>query len=81
VLVKDINGGPESEREEEDADEIEAGPSAAGQKIKSPDAMEVTLPYLSDAVIFVEDMLGKVPKLRYTDYDVRDAAKFPMKLI
>jgi hypothetical protein len=25
----------------------------------------------------VEDMLGKVPKLRYYDHDVRDATKFP----
>jgi hypothetical protein len=39
--------------------------------------MDVTLPYLPDAVIIVDDMLGKVPKLRYTDHDVRDVAKFP----
>jgi hypothetical protein len=39
--------------------------------------MEVTLPYLLDVVIIVEDMLGKVPKLRYVDHDVRDATKFP----
>jgi hypothetical protein len=39
--------------------------------------MDITLPYLPDAVITVDDMLGKVPKLRYADHDVRDVAKFP----
>jgi len=39
--------------------------------------MDVTLPYLLDVVIIVEDMLGKVPKLRYVDHDVCDATKFP----
>jgi hypothetical protein len=39
--------------------------------------MDITLPYLLDAVITVDDMLGKVPKLRYVDHDVCDAAKFP----
>jgi hypothetical protein len=38
--------------------------------------MEVTLPYLLDVVITIEDILGKVPRLRYVDHDVRDAAKF-----
>jgi hypothetical protein len=39
--------------------------------------MDITLPYLPTVVVTVNDMLGKVPKLRYADYDVRDAAKFP----
>jgi hypothetical protein len=39
--------------------------------------MEITLPYLPDAIIIVDDMLVKVPKIRYVDHDVRDAAKFP----
>jgi hypothetical protein len=38
--------------------------------------MDVTLPYIPDAVITMDDMLGKVPKIRYTDDDVRNAAKF-----
>jgi hypothetical protein len=39
--------------------------------------MDITLPYLPDAVVTVDDMLGKVPKLRYSDHDVRDVTKFP----
>jgi hypothetical protein len=39
--------------------------------------MEIQLPYLPDAVITIDDILGKVPNLRCTDHDVRDAAKFP----
>jgi hypothetical protein len=38
--------------------------------------MNITLPYLLDAIVTVDDMLGKVPKLRYSDHDVCDAAKF-----
>jgi hypothetical protein len=38
--------------------------------------MEITLPFLPNAVINVDDMLGKVPKLKYTDHDVHDATKF-----
>jgi hypothetical protein len=38
--------------------------------------MEITLPYLPHAVLIVDDMMGKVPKLRYVDHDVRSAAKF-----
>jgi hypothetical protein len=38
--------------------------------------MDITLPYLQEAFIMVDDMLGKVPKIRYTDHDVRDVAKF-----
>jgi hypothetical protein len=39
--------------------------------------MEITLPFLPDAVPTVDDMLGKVPRLRYADHDVCDMAKFP----
>jgi hypothetical protein len=39
--------------------------------------MDITLPYLPDAVVTMDDMLGKVPKLRYSNHDVRDVAKFP----
>jgi hypothetical protein len=28
-------------------------------------------------VVIVEDMLGKVEKIRYSDHDVRDVEKFP----
>ena len=41
------------------------------------DATNITLPYLQDAVVTVDDMLGKVPKLRYSYNYVRDATKFP----
>ena len=39
--------------------------------------MDITLPYLPDAMVTIDDMLRKVPKLRYSDHDVRDVAKFP----
>jgi hypothetical protein len=38
--------------------------------------MNITLPYLPDAVVTVDDMLRKVPKIRYSDHDVRDATEF-----
>jgi hypothetical protein len=38
--------------------------------------MDITLLYLPDAVIIVDDMMGKVSKLRYADHDVHDAEKF-----
>jgi hypothetical protein len=77
VLVEDITNRPDSEREEEDAETTEAGPSAVGKKRKVQDATNITLPYLPDAVVTVDDMLGKVPKLRYSDHDVCDVTKFP----
>jgi hypothetical protein len=39
--------------------------------------MEITLPFIPDVVPTVNDMLGKVPKLRYAYHDVHDMAKFP----
>jgi hypothetical protein len=77
VLVKDIIDGSDSEREEDNAEITEACPSVVGKKIKVWDAMDITLPYLPHAVVTVDDMLGKVPKLRYSYHDVCDAAKFP----
>jgi hypothetical protein len=47
-----------------------------GHKIKVQDAMDVTLPYLPDTIINVDDMLGKVSKLKYSDQDVCDVTKF-----
>jgi len=38
--------------------------------------MDITLPFLPDAVSTVDDMMGKVPKLRYAGHDVSDATKF-----
>jgi hypothetical protein len=35
------------------------------------------LPYLPDVVVAVEDMLGKVSKLKYADHVVTDTTKFP----
>jgi hypothetical protein len=49
---------------------------AAGQKRKAPSTVEITLPHLPDVVVVVEDMLGKVPKLKYVDQDVTDTTKF-----
>jgi hypothetical protein len=77
VLVEDITDQPKSGREEEDADATEVGTSVMGQKRKKRDAMEITIPYLLDTVITLDGMLGKVPRLRYADHDVQDAAKFP----
>jgi len=57
----------ESGREEEAADT-----SIVGHKRKAPYTMDATLSYLLDAVITMDDMMGKVPKLRYADHDVRD---------
>jgi hypothetical protein len=56
---------------------LTTGTYDVGHKRKDQDSMNITLPYLPDAVIVVDDMLGKVPKLRYVDHDVRDADKFP----
>jgi len=39
--------------------------------------MDITLPYLLDVVVIMDDMLGKLPKLRYSDHDVRNVTKFP----
>jgi hypothetical protein len=47
-----------------------------GQKRKVQDAMDITLLYLPNTLIVVDDMLGKIPKLRYTNHDVYDVAKF-----
>jgi hypothetical protein len=72
VLVEDITNQPKSEGEEDDT-ETRSRPIYIGKKIKVQDAAKITLPYLPDAVVTVEDMLGKVPKLRYSDHDVCDA--------
>ena len=38
--------------------------------------MDITLPYIPDAIIYVDDMLGKVPNMRYVDHDVHNEEKF-----
>jgi len=48
-----------------------------GQKRKEPGVVEITLPYLIYVVDAVEDMLGKVQKLKYVDHGVKNATKFP----
>jgi hypothetical protein len=54
-----------------------------GQKSKTPGAprkqtsVEIMLPHILDVVIVVEDMLGKVEKLKYPYHDVMDTTKFP----
>jgi hypothetical protein len=34
-------------------------------------------PNIPEGVIIDEDMLGKVPQLRYADHDITDTEKFP----
>ena len=51
VLVEDITDRLESERDEEDVETVEVGPSVVGQKIKAQDATDITLPYLPDVVV------------------------------
>jgi hypothetical protein len=50
---------------------------AGSQKRKAPCTIKITLPYILDVVVVVEDMLGKVPKLKYADHNVIDTMKFP----
>jgi len=38
--------------------------------------MEITLPFIPYVFPTVDDMLRKVPKLRYVDHGMRDTAKF-----
>jgi hypothetical protein len=38
--------------------------------------MEITLPFLPYTIPTIDDMLGKIPKLRYADHDIHDMAKF-----
>jgi len=76
VLVKGITNRPDSEREEDDAKTTKVGPSSFRQRRKVQDATYITLPYLPDAVVTVDDMLEKVPKLRYSVDNVPDANKF-----
>jgi hypothetical protein len=38
--------------------------------------MDITLPYIRDAIIYVDDMPGKVPNMRYVDHDVHSEEKF-----
>jgi hypothetical protein len=77
VLVEDITDWSESAGEEEGTEAAEADTSTAGKKRKTPDNMEIILPFLPDTVPTIDDMLGKVPRLRYADHDVRYMAKFP----
>jgi hypothetical protein len=37
--------------------------------------MNITLPQIPDAMVTVEDMLGNVLRLRYSDHDVHNATK------
>jgi hypothetical protein len=56
---------------------IVEGHPTVRKKIKTHEAAEITLPHIPDAVVDVEDMLGKVLKLRYSNHEVRDMEKFP----
>jgi len=38
--------------------------------------VEITLPHLPDIVVTMEDMSGKVPKLKYVDHEITDTMKF-----
>jgi hypothetical protein len=77
VLVEDITDRPDSGREKEEANVVEAGTSTVGHKIKVHDAMDIIVPYLPDPVTSVDDMLRKVLKLIYADHDVHDVTMFP----
>jgi hypothetical protein len=77
VLVEDITNRSDSEREEDNAETAKAGTSAIQQTLKAQYTMDITLPYLLDEVVTGDDMLEKVPKLRYSDHYVRDVTKFP----
>ena len=76
-MDEDITDRLESVREEEVTEEAEVGTSVAGKKRKTLDSMEITLPFLPDAVPIRDDMLGKVPKLSYANHDVHNMTKFP----
>jgi hypothetical protein len=43
---------------------------------KTPNYTMVT-PDIPEEFIIDEDMLGKVPQLKYVDHDIMDATKFP----
>jgi hypothetical protein len=77
VLVEDITDRPDSVGKKRVQKQQRQAHLLWDRKRKTPDSMEITLPYLPDAVITMDDMLGKVPKLRYVDHDVHDVAKFP----
>jgi len=67
----------EGEEEDEHEDEAIEETLDMGQKRKAPNAVDITLPHLLDVVVAVEDMLGKVPKLKYAYHDITDITKFP----
>jgi hypothetical protein len=67
VLVKEITDKPETIGEEEGTEAAEEGTSVVGKKRKNPNSMEITLPFLPNVVPTFDDMLRKVPKLRYVD--------------
>jgi hypothetical protein len=67
----------EGEEEEEPEDEAIEENLATSQKRKAPSVVEITLPHLPNIVVTVEDMLGKVPKLKYADHEITDTTKFP----
>jgi hypothetical protein len=67
----------ESERGEDDTKTTEVVPSVIEQRINVQGAMDITLPYLPNTMVTMDDMLEKVLKLSYSDHDVCDATKFP----
>jgi hypothetical protein len=76
VLVEDITKQPKTKWEEyEPTKTVVEGQHAIGQKIKLQDAAKITLPYISDAVVTMEVMLGKVSKVRYLGHDVCNMTK------
>ena len=73
-MVEDITNQQEIEGEEEKEvkDEAVEENLVAGQKMKAPGILEITLPYIPDVVVVVEDMLGNMLKLKYAYHDVID---------
>jgi len=47
------------------------------QKRKVPSEVEITLTHLPDDIVAVEEILGKVLKIKYVDHDVANREKFP----
>jgi hypothetical protein len=76
-LVEDITNQQEYEGAECDTKTMTEGQPTVGKKREEKDVVEITLPYLPDVVVTVEDMLEKLSKLRYSDHDVCNIKKFP----
>ena len=76
-MVEEITNHPETKEEEYMTQKIAEGHPTVDQKRKTQVKNEITIPHILDFVVTKEEMLGKVPKLRYSYHDVRNTNKFP----